>query len=151
MQYQVSTRTTSRGEPRLCLCFSEKPPDDLRRIIKDNGGRYRRGAGPGASSLWYIPMASSITLVAALDEISHPLGPLLRPLLAPVAPVAPPVVVAPPPEAPRVLVVEEELPRDDRGSGAARPRKRQRRSARGDGGSCLACQWQLAMLRQTGR
>ena len=151
MHYEVFNHTTSRNEHRICVGFSQKPADEIRILIKHNGGRFRRSSGAESRSLWYIPRSSGVALVAALDAIEHELGELLRPLLAPfpVAPVPPPPVVVP---AAYVIIVDD-VPMDDHGGAVAAsgPRKRQRRSARGDGGTCVACQWQLAMLRQTGR
>ena len=158
-------RTTERGAERLCVRFPSRPEQGLLRTLKANGARYRKAAG-GESSCWYIPRENGASLATALGR-EHPVAILLAPLLQNAQAPAPAVEGATSEGTATVeeeaevdaaaVVVEEEGPtppearRGPREGAPPRSRKRQRRSPRVSGGTCLACLWQLRLLKETGR
>jgi len=144
---EVYAHTTERGMERVCVVFEVKPSATLRHAFKNTGQARYRNAGQGQSA-WFIPLEHVASLVTALghDQDWAELREALRQHLPEVSL---PTVVG------EVVVREEVAPTPEEAEepGTARPRKRQRRSARAapETEGCFACQFEIRMLRQCGK
>ena len=145
----------------MCIRFPSKPAQDLLQQLKAHGGRYRQATG-GEPSCWYLPEGNADALAAALGP--HPLAALLVPHLPPgeqqpqqaqapaVAAAAAAAAAPPAPAAAAAAAAVAPAEAKDEDEAPVQPRKKQRRSLRlANPGNCLACMWQLRMLRETSR
>ena len=132
---------THRHAQRLCLRFPKRPEQSLIDKIKAHGGRYRK-AGKGERSCWFIPTESGPALIADLGD-GHFVSNLLASLMKGGA-----VIKTTPVTINAEECSQSEANDKDTMEAQAPPRKRQRRSLRSSGGNCLACMWQLRMLRR---
>ena len=85
LQVDVFSKTTSRGQHRICIRFSRKPLGILLNVMKARGARYRRGEG-GERACWYIAVENAGLLHTDLLTMTEDAGGEVAELRASIAP-----------------------------------------------------------------